>query len=305
MTYQWSLVRTKPVGRKYGVALPAFIHNGPYFYTTVDVFSDGLINCWGFVDLSLFREKVARGWVVTQPPVAASLSVHNLGGAKAAAVEWQLGPEDLVSQVLDALDKLNPTRTGFVDMQGSDTELRGKVRYAKFGRPDSKPYIQTLDTGEDIVGQRIPIFEKRGTDYGLTQWFIYSNGKSRIGAGSALESIDDSTRRIKEGSLMTVVPNDSWIIIDGLGRFKTASAAWYVEPEERIREAHDIAATLTGEDGSIRRCINCHRDYEQTPNVENRERLREAYEAVPKHLRMYCGDMDSKDAPIRRILYGS
>ena len=34
----------------------------------------------------------------------------------------------------------------------------------------------------------------------------------------------------------------------------------------------------------------------------NREALREAYFAVPRHLRHYCGDMDSKDWPIRRIL---
>ena len=33
-----------------------------------------------------------------------------------------------------------------------------------------------------------------------------------------------------------------------------------------------------------------------------REVLRAAYHAVPEHLRMYCGDMDSKDWPIRRIL---
>jgi hypothetical protein len=32
--------------------------------------------------------------------------------------------------------------------------------------------------------------------------------------------------------------------------------------------------------------------------------LRRSYEAVPEHLRMYCGDMDTKDIPIRMILYG-
>jgi hypothetical protein len=42
--------------------------------------------------------------------------------------------------------------------------------------------------------------------------------------------------------------------------------------------------------------------YEAAPSEEKREALRKAYEAVPEHLRMYCGDMDSKDEPIRRIL---
>jgi hypothetical protein len=44
--------------------------------------------------------------------------------------------------------------------------------------------------------------------------------------------------------------------------------------------------------------------YNDNPGQEQRERLRLAYEAVPEHLRMYCGDMDSKDGPIRRILDG-
>ena len=44
-------------------------------------------------------------------------------------------------------------------------------------------------------------------------------------------------------------------------------------------------------------------DYESDSSEANRKRLRDTYEAVPEHLRMYCGDMDSRDGPIKRILY--
>jgi len=54
----------------------------------------------------------------------------------------------------------------------------------------------------------------------------------------------------------------------------------------------------------VRRCIDAHEAYEQAPGEERREALRQAYEAVPEHLRMHCGDMDSKDWPIRHILFG-
>jgi hypothetical protein len=34
---QWEIVRTKPVGRTYGLASPAFIHNMQYFYAPLAV----------------------------------------------------------------------------------------------------------------------------------------------------------------------------------------------------------------------------------------------------------------------------
>jgi hypothetical protein len=49
-------------------------------------------------------------------------------------------------------------------------------------------------------------------------------------------------------------------------------------------------------------CMDRWRAFERDPSDENRELLRAAYLAVPKHLRIYCGDLDSKDYPIRRAL---
>src|SRR5262245_58553150 len=65
----WRIVRTRPQPRTYGKAIPAFIHNFSYHLVTVDVYADGAINCWGFVDLPLFRGKLAQGWVVPRAEV--------------------------------------------------------------------------------------------------------------------------------------------------------------------------------------------------------------------------------------------
>ena len=37
---------------------------------------------------------------------------------------------------------------------------------------------------------------------------------------------------------------------------------------------------------------------------KNHSKLKNAYEEVPDQLKMYCGDMDTKDIPIRMVLYG-
>ena len=47
-----------------------------------------------------------------------------------------------------------------------------------------------------------------------------------------------------------------------------------------------------------------YQNYMAEPSTKAMETLRQRYEAVPEHLRMYCGDMDTKDIPIRMILYG-
>src|SRR5262245_37924715 len=81
------IVRTGSLPKTYGKAIPAFIHNGSYFLSKIDVYADGAINCWGFVDLPLFRAKLAQGWVVPRARVRSTLSIHNLGQARIAAAE--------------------------------------------------------------------------------------------------------------------------------------------------------------------------------------------------------------------------
>ncbi|HKQ72547.1 MAG TPA: hypothetical protein VJ810_02390 [Blastocatellia bacterium] len=55
---------------------------------------------------------------------------------------------------------------------------------------------------------------------------------------------------------------------------------------------------------SSQKCRECYEAFLAAPTVANREALREAYEAVPEHNRAYLGDMDTKDVPIRMIIYG-
>ena len=61
----------------------------------MDVYADGAINCWGFVDLPLFRGKLARGWVVPRAEVGGTLSIHDLGQARVAAARWNLTTADI------------------------------------------------------------------------------------------------------------------------------------------------------------------------------------------------------------------
>lgn len=289
--------------RTKGLAMPAFVHNQQYFYAPIAVYGDGLIDCWGLVDLDIFRKKLKSGWVVTEAPVGAQVSFHNLGTATVSACNWQYAAADLLKRVEGGVDLLNPSRTGLIDMHGDETEMRGKVRYSKFGLANGKPY-RVDAAGNEILGNSVPVLLRAEPEFQLTSWFVYADGSSRVGVTGTLSTISEVASRLNGADLCTSAPDGAHVTIDGLGWFESRNSCWYVKPEERIREAYDTLAILKGEPGAGRQCIEYFAEYQTNPSLENRERLRLAYEAVPEHLRIYCGDMDTKDRPIREILYG-
>jgi uncharacterized protein (TIGR02996 family) len=107
----WRIVRTGAGRKTYGKAIPAFIHNGSYHLSTVDVYADGAIYCWGYVDLPLFRTRLAQDWVVPRAEVGGTLSIHNLGQARVDAAEWDHSPEDIEREVTDTHAHAAPSET--------------------------------------------------------------------------------------------------------------------------------------------------------------------------------------------------
>lgn len=287
--------------RTHGLAMPIFIHNGDYYYSSLSVYADGLVDCWGSVDLAIFRRKLNQGWVVTVVPAGARLNFHDLGWARITNCEWQYAAADLLKRAEAAIDSLNPGRVGVIDMQGEETEMRGKVRWAKLGLADGKPY-RSDGEGNQIIGDSIPLFDCSGTEIRLTSWFIFADGSSRIGLSGTLSSAEDVAKRVDGKDLSTSVSEGTRIHIDGLGWFQSQKSEWYVKPEERVREALDLLTVLQGGKGLMQECMARFREYQANPSDGNREQLRQAYAGVPEHLRHYCGNMDSKDWPIRKIL---
>jgi putative nucleotidyltransferase with HDIG domain len=292
---QWEIVRTTPVRPTHGLAIPAFIHNMQYHYAPVAVYGDGLIDCWELVDLDMFRQKLRQGWVVTEAPVGGLVSFFNLGWGTISACNWQYSATDLLKRVEEGVDLLNPSRTGLISID----EL-AEVRY---NSAHGKPYRVNAARNK-IAADSVGVFLQAGSEFRLTQWFIYADGSSRVGVSEPLSSVSEVATRLNGGDLCTSAPDGARIVIEGLGWFESQNSHWHVKPEERVREAYDILGMLKGEPGSRRQCLNCFDEYQTNPNPEHRERLRLAYEAVPEHLRFFCGDMDSKDGPIRQILYG-
>jgi hypothetical protein len=187
--------------------------------------------------------------------------------------------------------------------QGCATELRGKSRYAKLGLADEKPFRRTAN-GVEVLANALPVIVPAGDELQLSHWFVYADGLTQFVYNGELLPFDEAASLPRDGTVTTSAADGSWITIEGLGRFKAEDGDWGIDPSERIREARDELAILQGQAGTRERCLAAHEVYEQDPSDVNRTALRLAYEAVPMHLRKFCGDMDSQDWPMRSILYG-
>jgi ribA/ribD-fused uncharacterized protein len=158
-----------------GITRHAFIRNGGnYFLTDLIIYADGLVNCWGLVDLAEFEQKLRSGWVATTLEEGASASVHHVASWKFAEPQSWVTPEMLLGEVRDEIDKLNSRPDSSarcraaVDVYLADrTEERRQqlldaylaipehLRRYSLGDMDSKDWpLQVLAVG---VGGRMPV----------------------------------------------------------------------------------------------------------------------------------------------------
>jgi hypothetical protein len=93
-----------------GVGLPAFIHNLTYHQTIIEVYEDGIIDCWGLVTLEEFKRKVSQGWVVTQIPEGGRIHCHHLYDGY-SNLKYFVKIEEFIKEVEDTINRLQKKKT--------------------------------------------------------------------------------------------------------------------------------------------------------------------------------------------------
>jgi hypothetical protein len=281
-----------------GRGLFGLIRNGTYFHTRIDVFGPDSIDAWGKTSREGLPEVNPR--LVTEGAVGGAFSVHNLGGGEILEGEWSLSDADFLRGV---------------DLVLAALAAQPKVEVPstlKSGRPwGTVPYRSEGDTF--LLGGSIPVLTREGDRIALRPWLIYSDGSSQLGPGADLVDLETSIAALEEGAALLRLPPDSWLEIPGLGRARLVgrrTRAWFVDAHERVKEARDELAGLKGRDTAHQLALDALQSYraverEQGPGEalnQARRALRVAYTDVPEHLRLYLGDMDSKDSEYRAIL---
>ncbi len=144
-----------------GVFAMAFIHNGDTFYLThISIYRDGMVDCWGLRTFAEFVDAVHSGWVVTQPPPDAHVSVSFLGNFTATKAEYHIKPEDFIREVADEIETLNgrPTtsdrcRAAFAAYEASPGDAaREALRAAYEAVPaHNRMFLGDMDTRDNDI----------------------------------------------------------------------------------------------------------------------------------------------------------
>ncbi len=289
------------------MTFPGFIRNGNYYFTELDVYADGVVECWGAVDLRFLSKKFAENWISPGVPNGATVSVHDVIQAKVVSGKWSQNPQLLHERLLDGVRNLNPSQENLIDFEGNDVEVRDGVRYAKIGLTEASPQQKALGDRSPAGKSRYALVRHEGQVF-LTTIRIYADGKIDIHPRYGHERLVDLSTfgaMISSNDVCVTVPNGTSIELDTLGRFKVTDVWSYVEqPEDFFREVAEVVGKLNGRPDSLTYCREVYEQYLEHPTVKQRDILRQAYEAIPEHHRMYVGDMDTKDIAVRMIIYG-
>jgi len=289
-----------------GVSIPAFIRNGYYHFTDLDVYEDGRVNCWNFEDFEHFKEDVYNDWVSLSIPDDECISIHGLGCWTVTGSSWIFDRDSFIGYVLSLIKELNP------EMENIFKYRQKIVHGARIGesgtgniyKPHSKHPRDPFP--EKIKGDSVNLFYKSGDDYFLIKVTVFADLTINFGR---LEKPFDLTfsalqELVEKKIVVTDLPQHTKVCIYGLGSFIIGENHYVTDIHQKILEINDLLRTLKGEPDSIAICIQAYQQYIEDPTAENKAQLRVSYEDVPEHNQMYIGDMDTKDIPVRMILYG-
>lgn len=300
------ICRTKEIR---GYSIPGIIHNSSYFFTDLEVFADGLIWCWEMVDLARFEAKLRSGWVVTSVPDDRPLDIHGIGSFSFSAANWAHTQKSLYNLVKATVKELNPRLENLYDCHGRDVEVINGVRYKAVGHDNPRPWktqkpITPLSRG--VFGRDVRHFCSVGNTLYLTTIQIFPDDTVVI-SGIPEELVlpfGELRNQLADPKKFRLPEPGEKVVIDQLATLVVREWDWKVDEHQLLAEIYDVREQALGKPGAIRTCMQAYEAYLKNQTKETLSALRNAYEAVPEHLRMYCGDMDTKDIPIRMILYG-
>lgn len=287
-----------------GVTVPAVIHNGSYFYTNLGVYENGIISCWRRSDLRQFREELARGWVTPSIPIGRNISIHGLGEFPVLDAHWKYDNKSFYQYIEKRVKSLNPEMKNIYQTTQREIDKCEELRLRKTAEPIS--YKVKSGFGYfTFDGKTSNIFYRRKDQLYLTTITAYADKTLEIDAepnrSFELEKINEM---FEQGIFTTSVRKEEWVIMEGLGEVLLGATKqrYKLSKKEKQKEIQELVHRVAGEKDAHDKCVWAHYAYLTDPSEFNREALRKAYEAVPKHERMYLGDMDTRDADIIRIL---
>ena len=285
-----------------GITTPAIIHNSSYFLIDMPIYEDGSIDCWERIELDEVFEKLQKGWLVTSVPDGKNLSVHGLGAFCIKTARWNHTHKSYVKYLHDVVKSMNGKMTGLFK-KTEEQKKKWASNHVSWGAKGT-PYRISGNFGYDMIdGCSTKMFMKKNGEYYLVNITGFADGTYQIENTEGIVTAQEITDMIEQKILVCSPPSNVPVHINDFGTIEVAEVYWAAEPSEKLKEILDFPNKAGKKETAHDHCRKIYHSYLEYPNETTRDMLREAYEAVPEHERMYLGDMDSKDSDYWRILY--
>ena len=283
-----------------GKYFPGIINNVNYFFTTVALYEDGVIDCWKKVEFQDIKNVIEKGWLCCEVPNGKNISIFQVGNYTIKSAKWKYNKETYYKTIIDNLKELNPKIENInkITREIPEEDYKKEILFL------SKPFRleHKINFHQWFNGDNTFIFYNLGGQLYLTTLTAYEDKTFEIGL---LEEKYFSLEEIKEmfeKNILTTEVKDRFFIKD-FAEIEIEKINYFVEKSQKFKEIEDMMKKVCEEETTLELCREAYFEYLADPCDYTKEKLRKAYEAVPEHERIYLGDMDSKDWDYQRILY--
>lgn len=284
-----------------GVTIPGIIRNGGYFWQDMAVYEDGTVSIWDKIDLDDVPGKLASKKLMFSVPDGKGLSVHALCSLEIVSAKWNYDAQSYFEHIVETVKSINPEMANIYKTTPRE-RAKWKEHHVGFSASPT-PCKLGARFGYDLLeGDNAHILLRNDNRLLLTELYCYTDETFSIDGLEGYFTLEDIEKMFKDKTLATKPNDGEKVYLGDLGVAETETV-YAVSAKDKLAELKNKSLRVQGKPDAHDAAIKAYHAYLVEPTDFYREKLREAYEAVPEHERCYLGDMDTRDGDFRRILY--
>lgn len=270
------------------------------------IYEDGIVSAWNKFDIYQFEKALERKWVVSFIEDNEELGIHGIGDFKILESQW-FHKDDYYEYVKSILKDMNPEMQNIYQTAQREIEKWEKLKVSFMANPID--FKMKGKFGYDLSNGKSYFIFRKSPNYSSSKevflicYTIYDDETISFNNDDNIYNFDDIKKMFNKNELLLYPKEDDTIIIKNLAKLKLKSVIKYTNKKEKLKEIVQNIKEISGKENAFDYAIRCYHNYLVYPSDYNRELLKEAYEKVPEHERMFLGDMDDKDSDFIRIIY--
>lgn len=284
-----------------GVTISGIIRNGGYFWQDMAVYEDGTVSIWDKIDLDDVPQKIASQKLVFSVPDGKGLSVHGLCSLEIVSAKWNYDEQSYFEHIVETVKSINPEMENIYKTTERE-RAKWKEHHVGFLASGTPCKLGARFGYELLEGNNAHILLRNNGTLTLTELYCYADATFSIDGLEGFFGFEDIERMFKDKTLATKPKKGEAVRLGDLGVAETETIG-SVSQKNKLEEIKNKSLKAQGKPDAHDAAIKAYHAYLVDPTDFYKNKLREAYEAVPEHERCYLGDMDTKDGDFRRILY--